>query len=45
MTRRLAERLQERLEDQTAEIAALTESELKRLSARVHGSSEGQKAG
>ena len=35
MTRSLAERLHERLESQTAEIAALTESELSRLSRRV----------
>ena len=35
MTRSLAERLHERLESQTAEIAALTESELTRLSRRV----------
>lgn len=35
MTRSLAERLQERLESQTAEIAALTESELTKLSQRV----------
>lgn len=35
MTRSLAERLHERLESQTAEIAALTESELSRLSQRV----------
>lgn len=35
MTRSLAERLHERLENQTAEIAALTESELTRLSRRV----------
>ena len=35
MTRSLAERLHERLESQTAEIAALTESELTRLSQRV----------
>ena len=38
MTRSLAERLQERLESQTAEIAALTESELQRLSSRVSAS-------
>ena len=35
MTRSLAERLHERLESQTAEIAALTESELKKLSTRL----------
>lgn len=35
MTRSLAERLHERLESQTAEIAALTESELQKLSQRV----------
>lgn len=35
MTRSLAERLHERLESQTAEIAALTESELRKLSRRV----------
>ena len=38
MTRSLAERLHERLESQTAEIAALTESELTRLSQRVSAS-------
>ena len=38
MTRSLAERLHERLESQTAEIAALTESELSRLSQRVSAS-------
>lgn len=38
MTRSLAERLHERLESQTAEIAALTESELQKLSARVSAS-------
>ena len=38
MTRSLAERLHERLESQTAEIAALTESELTRLSTRVSAS-------
>lgn len=38
MTRSLAERLHERLENQTAEIAALTESELTRLSQRVSAS-------
>ena len=38
MTRSLAERLHERLESQTAEIAALTESELPRLSQRVSAS-------
>ena len=35
MTQSLTERLQERLESQTAEIAALTESELRKLSQRV----------
>ncbi|WP_278878388.1 hypothetical protein [Paracoccus yeei] len=35
MTRSLAERLHERLESQTAEIAALTENELQKLSRRV----------
>lgn len=35
MTQSLAERLHERLESQTAEIAALTESELQKLSQRV----------
>ena len=38
MTRSLAERLHERLESQTAEIAALTENELTRLSQRVSAS-------
>ena len=38
MTRSLAERLHERLESQTAEIAALTESELQKLSQRVSAS-------
>ena len=38
MTRSLAERLHERLENQTAEIAALTESELQKLSQRVSAS-------
>lgn len=38
MTRSLAERLNERLESQTAEIAALTESELQKLSQRVSAS-------
>ena len=38
MTRSLAERLHERLESQTAEIAALTESELQKLSRRVSAS-------
>lgn len=35
MTRSLAERLQEKLSDQTAEIAAMTDSELKKLSEHV----------
>ena len=38
MTRSLAERLHERLESQTAEIAALTESELQKRSQRVSAS-------
>ncbi|PAU92598.1 hypothetical protein CK240_17770 [Paracoccus salipaludis] len=38
MTRSLAERLHERLESQTAEIAALTENELQKLSRRVSAS-------
>ena len=38
MSKSLAERLQEKLEDQTAEIAALTDSELKKLSAHVQSS-------
>ncbi|MFB2533570.1 hypothetical protein ACEYYA_15535 [Paracoccus sp. p3-h83] len=38
MSKSLAERLQERLEGQTAEIAALTDSELKKLSAHVQSS-------
>jgi len=38
MTRSLAERLHERLENQTAEIAALTENELQKLSQRVSAS-------
>lgn len=38
MTQSLNERLQAKLEDQTAEIASLTESELKKLSARVQSS-------
>ena len=35
MTQSLTERLQEKLKDQTAEIAALTDSELKKLSEHV----------
>lgn len=38
MSKSLAERLQERLEGQTAEIATLTDSELKKLSAHVQSS-------
>ena len=38
MSKSLAERLQEKLEGQTAEIAALTDSELKKLSAHVQSS-------
>ena len=38
MSKSLAERLQEKLEGQTAEIASLTESELKRLSEHVQSS-------
>ena len=45
MTRSLAERLHERLESQTAEIAALTESELSRLSRRVTESASAELTG
>ena len=38
MSKSLTERLQEKLEGQTAEIASLTESELKRLSEHVQSS-------
>ena len=38
MSKSLAERLQEKLKDQTAEIAALTDSELKKLSTHVQSS-------
>lgn len=38
MSKSLAERLQEKLAGQTAEIAALTDSELKKLSAHVQSS-------
>ena len=42
MSKSLAERLQEKLEGQTAEIAALTDSELKKLSAHVQSSVTGE---
>ena len=45
MTRSLAERLHERLESQTAEIAALTESELQKLSRRVTESASAELTG
>ena len=44
MSKSLAERLQEKLEGQTAEIAALTDSELKKLSAHVQSSVTGELA-
>ena len=42
MSKSLAERLQEKLEGQTVEIAALTDSELKKLSAHVQSSVTGE---